>query len=450
MLKYAVFVCLFVKINGLTPNCVKENQFKSYDFSVEGCSQTFGEKCRIPEAGSLKSLGGISLVKIGITDIVPTCAFHDLVGLKHIHGVNSDIKVLADSAFTDLAELTSINLAFNSISEVRQVVFRNVSAEILDFSWNKLLFIDSHAFSQIRGLKYLNVSHNFLQTLNIKFLPKSIVSVNASHNLLTRFAVNSYNYDNLTILDWSSNLLKNIAISFSYPAELIDLTDNHLSTIDFLEIDSIDIFKIAQNHFETFPKYVEYVNAKYIDIHPNPWKCHELRRLWATLTSLNTQVVAKVSANVSQAECVTNEGHFLTYKRDFLLCTDDHECPSNMVCKAKKCWDPCQYSLCHPSSNCKIANHRMDCTCKEGFLRNPMELSGECRKVDCFTNSHCQSDEQCSDQKCYIVSNYPAKAPSLDYDAESMPTDDEKEPWWYDDIPKKKPNRSQRRFRSSS
>lgn len=448
MLRYAVFVCLLLKIYGFTSNCVKENQFKSYEFPVEGCSQTFGEKCRVPEAGSLKSLGGISLVKIGITDIVPTCAFHNLVGLKHIHGVNSDIKVLADSAFTDLAELTSINLAFNSIREVRQVVFRNVSAEIIDFSWNKLLFIDSQTFSQINGLKYLNVSHNFLQTLSIKFLPKSILSVNASHNLLTRFAAYSHNYDNLTILDWSSNLLESIAISFSYPAELIDLTDNHLRTLDFLEIDSIEIFKIAQNHFEIFPKYVEYVNAKYIDIHPNPWKCHELRRLWATLTSLNTQVIAKVSADGSQAECVTNDGHFLTSKRDFLLCTDDDECPGNMVCKAKKCWDPCQYSLCHPSSNCKTVNHRMDCTCIAGFLRNPMELSGECRKVDCFVNSHCKSNAKCYDQKCFVVSYYPAKPPRFDEKAESMPTDDEEEPWWYDDIPKKKP--SQQRIRSSS
>lgn len=448
MLKYvAIFVYLLVKINGFTPNCVRENQFKSYKFPVEGCSENFSEKCRVPDAGSLKSLGSISLAKIGITDIVPTCAFHNLTGLKHIQGVNSDIKVLADSAFTDLVDLTSVNLAFNSIREIRKDVFRNVNAEIVDFSWNKLMFIDSQALSQIRGLKYLNVSHNFLQTFSIKFLPKSIQNVNASHNLLTRFAVYSFNYKNLTVLDWSSNLLENIAISFTYPAEIIDLSDNRLSTLDFLEIDSIETFRIAQNQFETVPKYVEYVNAQYIDIHPNPWKCHELRRFWATLTSLNTKVITKVTAKGSQAECVTNEGHFLTTKRDFLLCTDDHQCPTNMVCKAKKCWDPCQFSLCHPSNNCKTVNHKTDCTCQKRFLRNPMELIGECKKVDCFISSDCQNGGECFDQKCFVVSHNPAKHPSFNEQAESRPIDDE-EPWWYDDIPKKKPD--QQGIRSSS
>ncbi|XP_066247407.1 carboxypeptidase N subunit 2-like [Euwallacea similis] len=442
MLSYQVFICsiIFTLTSSFTPNCVRDNQFRFYTFPIKGCSNLFIEKCRDHPSGYLQALGTSSLVKIGATDVIPTCAFHRVRGLRYIFGVNSGIKVLANGAFIDLSQMESVNLAFNSIAEIRKGVFTNVSVLSMDFSWNKILFVDPEAFASVHGLKQLNLSRNSLFTLPVSFFPRTLVHLNVSHNLLSRIVVNSRSFNNITDLDFSNNLIDKIALLFSYPVKLVDLENNKLRDFDYIELTSVELFKIGRNRIEQMPQYLENLNANFIDINENPWQCDQLNLLFEQLNSLGTRLIRK---NTSTADCFSLNGTIL-YQRS-IDCTEDYDCPGYMSCRARKCWEFCEHSMCHRTSNCEAKNHKFTCRCPEKLLADPMDVSGECQNVECFMNEQCGANLICKDRKCmedilFSTAKRLGGQETVDFLGEDALNVEPELPWWYDTIPKQEPS----------
>ncbi|KAF7278862.1 hypothetical protein GWI33_007871 [Rhynchophorus ferrugineus] len=411
------------------PNCVKENQHKYYAFSVEACSLYFRELCIPVSSGRFETIGHPTIVKIGVNTILPTCAFYNIDSLEYIYGVKSEIKVLAKGAFINLPSLRSIDLSNNKITEVHDKIFQNVFVEKLNLSWNSILFIDPDAFKEVHNLKELDISWNSLVTVPINQLSTSISSLNLAHNQLTRIAINSRGFKNLTNVDLSHNKIERIAISFDYQIDIFDLTNNELSDIDYAEISSVSTFRIGSNRFRTVPIYLEDINAKYLNIYPNPWNCEALNKLWFYMRSLNYDIETMEKLVVCNENNVT--GMFLRENLQFLSCNNNGECPIHHVCKSGQCLDPCQF-FCHETSVCEFNNREFRCTCPEGTKTNPMDLTGSCNKVECYVSMDCTMSKECIENSCMIV-----KSTGLTF----YPTD-ESDPfmyppklWWLEEIP---------------
>ncbi|KAF7268951.1 hypothetical protein GWI33_017980 [Rhynchophorus ferrugineus] len=418
-----------------TPNCVPNNQYKFYKFPVEVCADILSDFCLHVWNGNFKVISSPRVVKIQETIIIPTCAFYKVDTLEHIYGVNSQIRVLATGAFINLPNLKSIRLAYNGISEVRQYVFNNVSTETLDLSWNNMLYIDPKAFEGIRNLKELDLSKNLLLTVPINQLSKSIVTLSLSYNKLKRIALNSINFNNLTKVDLSKNRIKNIAINFLYPLDTLDLTDNNLYDLDYVDINSVKIFRIGSNQFSRVPKYVENINADKINIYPNPWFCDQLSKLWSTMTALNYNLEVTKAESNTVTICKNSTRELLSSKQG--MCTRHSDCPVKGICKAGHCLSPCT-KLCHETSNCTLDRGRFKCACPEGTKNHPLDITGACKRVECYINLHCKSDQICVNNKCKVLKDvtYP---PGINYPGYNFDDYDGK-PWWFEAIPQLKPN----------
>ncbi|CAG9759885.1 unnamed protein product [Ceutorhynchus assimilis] len=470
MFIYIMLLLFVANINCFTPNCEPKNQFKFYRFPISGCSEIFQQKCKSDPSGYFKALGRVSVVKIGETDILPTCAFYKAPALRNIYGVNSKIQVLAPGCFVDLSNLESIRLAFNYIVQIGKDVFKNVTVELLDLSWNKLVFIDTDALAEVQNLKYLNLSKNSLLTMAFNNLPTTLVDVNLANNLLNRVAINNGKFLNLSKIDLSNNLIENAAILIAYPIEEMDFTGNRLSNFDYIEVASVVKFKMGKNNFENMPRYLENLNAKEIDLYPNPWSCQELFTLWEYLIIFDTRLAPQDKGKNPPAECSAVSGNILTAKKPRSTpCEDDHQCPDFMVCKSKKCWDPCDSSLCHESNGCEAKNHQFLCTCPKNLLSDPLDVLGKCQNVECFRHADCSNELSCIDKKCipFNAALSPERPPpstsrpppstrftrrptttttrpppyhqNTDFNKTPPPLVSDV-PWWFDDIPKYVPS----------
>ncbi|KAF7284623.1 hypothetical protein GWI33_021815 [Rhynchophorus ferrugineus] len=439
MLKYVLFI-LYVSVSDVRcflPNCIRENQYKFYSFPVEGCSDYLKDLCTPVESGRFEVIGQPKIVKIKMTSVLPTCAFYGIDSLQHIYGVKSNIKVLAKGSFVNLPNLKSIILSYNQITEIRELIFKNVSTEKLDLSWNNIFSVDPDAFKEVHNLKELDLSRNSLLTVPVNHLSRSISTLNLAYNQLTRIAINSLKFTNLTSVDLSNNKIENIAISFFYPIEMFDLTNNQLYDIDYVEITSVNRFRIGLNNFRRTPQYLENINANNIGIYPNPWSCEALPDLWRSITSLKYNIETTGTASDTMEIC-TNITTVSVQRGGPKSCTSDHQCPTSKTCKVGQCLDPCSY-FCHRSSVCKTKNHQFTCTCPKGTKSDPMDLTGSCKKVECYVGSHCSRDKVCIQNRCAkIAATSTTPRPSTTTET-NIPESEDIKPWWFEDIPSESP-----------
>ncbi|KAJ8941851.1 hypothetical protein NQ314_010266 [Rhamnusium bicolor] len=88
-----------------------------------------------------------------------------------------------------------------------------------------------------------------------------------------------------------------------------------------------------------------------------------------------------------------------SYVKEFQKCSDEKDCPSNMICRTFQCVDPCNVnaaSFCQLSSICKTENHQLTCACPNNFKRNPLDLYSRCYNVECFTDDDCKEFIKCN------------------------------------------------------
>lgn len=389
------FSVLIVIVNSGAPDCGIRNQFRGYCFSFEYCTNF---KCVKEKCGHFPRTS--VLLKILEARIIPQCAVTSSTTLKCIAGINSNIQVLTSGSFANLPNLESILLPFNRIRELHHGIFYNVNVTLLDLSWNKILYISEGAFNGITGLKHLNLSRNELTTVPVENLPRNIVRINLSHNFLERIALNGAKRPDLISIDLSHNNLKNVALSFDNTLEQLDLTNNDLKDIDFYDINDCENLKIPSNLFTYVPQFLEYSTIQRVAIHPNPWNCEELNRLWVHLQ--NNNVEEEKPNDDSQPLCSMNSSVVSARLKGMNLeCDNDNHCATNLLCRAHKCLDPCD-NVCDSSNICNVENHEIECLCPGIQKKNPQEVFSPCYDVQCFTDDDCMDGNICNYNKTCI------------------------------------------------
>ncbi|KAJ8923762.1 hypothetical protein NQ315_010343 [Exocentrus adspersus] len=373
------------------PDCGVRNQFRGYCFSFDYCTSY---SCASEKCGNFPRRSVI--LKIQQTRIIAQCAITNSSTLKHVTGINSNIHVLASGSFAYLPNLESILLPYNRIRELHHGIFYNVNVPLLDLSWNKIIYISEGAFNGITGLKYLNLSKNELSTIPVENLPRSIVKINLSYNFLERLAINGAKRPDLTSINLSHNSLKKLALSFDNTLEELDLTKNELNNIDFYDVNECENLKIPSNLFTRVPEFLQYSRIKRVALHPNPWKCDELKKLW---THLQNNDVEEERANVTETQplcAINNEVSARIQNADNNFeCDDDNHCNNYELCRARRCWNPCTSGICEITNVCYVENHEIECFCPNHEKKNPQELFSPCYDVDCFVDEDCNPGGIC-------------------------------------------------------
>lgn len=394
---------LSVTVNSNPPECGTRNQFRQYCFSFEYCTKF---TCQTEKCGRFPR--NSVLLKIHEMNIIPQCAITNSTTLKCISGINSNIQVLTSGSFAHLPNLESILLPFNQIRELHQGIFYNVNVDVLDLSWNKIVYISEGAFNGVTGLKHLNLSKNELMTLPVENLPISIVKLNLSYNFLEWIALNGAKRPDLTSVDLSYNNLGNVALSFDNTLNELDLTHNQLRDIDFYDVNDCKNLKIPSNLFSSVPKFLKYSRIQRVAIHPNPWQCDELKELWGHLQSNNIEEEQFSDQPLCSINLVTFTSNLANLD---LECENDNHCAKNELCRAHKCWDPCNIA-CEGTNICGVENHRIDCRCPGITKKDPHKVFSPCFNVECFRDSDCDSGNICSSNKTcmpfYISESVPS------------------------------------------
>ncbi|KAK7075251.1 hypothetical protein SK128_022665 [Halocaridina rubra] len=78
-------------------------------------------------------------------------------------------------------------------------------------------------------------------------------------------------------------------------------------------------------------------------------------------------------------------------------CRSDSECPVLQACINRDCDDPCEYADCGINAECRVINHRAHCYCPEKFLGDPYI---HCERPECTDDPECPSWFSCIDQQC--------------------------------------------------
>ncbi|XP_018571415.1 leucine-rich repeat-containing protein 15-like isoform X1 [Anoplophora glabripennis] len=425
---------LTIIVNSGAPDCGTRNQFRQYCFSFEYCTNF---TCQSENCGRFPR--NSVLLRIQQMRIIPQCAVTHSTTLKRISGISSGIQVLTSGSFAYLPNLESIILSFNQIRELHHGIFYNISVSLLDLSWNKITYISEGAFNGITGLTHLNLSRNELTTIPVEYLPRTVVKLNLSYNFLEWIALNGAKRPDLTSVDLSYNNLENVALSFDNTLEEIDLTHNNLKDIDFYDVNDCENLRIPSNSFSDIPRFLKYSKIRRVAIHPNPWKCDELKQLWEHLQ--NNNIEEEQFIDDSQPVCSINSTTISSLSRSVdLECENDNHCAKNQLCRAHKCWDPCN-SACDSTNICNVENHGIVCLCTGLKRKNPHEVFSPCYDVECFTDNDCVSGNTCSFNKTCVpfhisgvepigvISSFGSNINRLD-----------NVPWWYEDIPKLAPS----------
>lgn len=146
---------------------------------------------------------------LGDVDLIEWFNKH-ITTLEEFHFSNMSVKS-SHLNFSNLENLTILDLSFNSIVEIRVYNFRrNIKLKSLDLSHNIISFIERQSLSHLGNLVSLDLSYNFLKTLEG-----------------TDVSINRYPF--LTSLNIINNLLNSVSIDGSKVIRSLDLSYNKLS-----------------------------------------------------------------------------------------------------------------------------------------------------------------------------------------------------------------------------
>ncbi|KAK9888759.1 hypothetical protein WA026_000984 [Henosepilachna vigintioctopunctata] len=170
--------------------------------------------------------------------------FHNLSKLEILDIYGNKLTHVHPNAFENNHNLIELNLGDNNLENILPAFLQKIPKLMkLDVSYNKLVdFVPGNLNYQIR-LKYLNISHNFLVKM-----PQNI-----SKMKYLKYLDMSYNRIKFLTTGIFSNLkeLVDLRLSNNYIKELKEDTFTNLQKVKFLHLDHNDIDTIETNSFQS-------------------------------------------------------------------------------------------------------------------------------------------------------------------------------------------------------
>ena len=186
-------------------------------------------------------------------------------GLVKLELQSNELKSLPEELCRELTSLKELNIAENSLNEIPYEVLRSNTLEILNLSRNCIKSINETQLRSSVPLRRFDISRNKLTQFPPSFgrsFP-ALVSLNISHNQISKLPTNPLDLRQLKSLDLSNNRLDRIPPQFldqCFMLEVLDLTHNcllELPTQAVLTYNRLSHVKLSHNQLkERAPWYV--------------------------------------------------------------------------------------------------------------------------------------------------------------------------------------------------
>ncbi|PNF25788.1 hypothetical protein B7P43_G12126 [Cryptotermes secundus] len=98
-------------------------------------------------------------------------------------------------------------------------------------------------------------------------------------------------------------------------------------------------------------------------------------------------------------------GHICLHNMCIYGCHSEDDCSASESCRDNRCVNPCSDSPCGPNAVCTVSNQRASCSCRSGFVPNPIAKVA-CVRVPgqpCTENRECPTGSTCLDDACRPV-----------------------------------------------
>lgn len=226
---------------------------------------------------------------------------------------------------TDCQHLTFMNFSRNNLNDCKFLKIRK-NLEILDFSFNKLVFI---SFTNTPNLIELYLSHNLISNIPQTTSLKRLTKLDLSSNKIA--TIDSITFENLIKLKWL-NLKNNALLSITvgtfkslHNLEYLNIAYNGITNINakaLLPLENLIELHIDGNYIEEIESINVFEHLKWfrlIYLNDNAWKCSALKSM---IDYFNGRKV-KIDSNAltSNNNCKNDTNNTLA-KQESVLVTD--------------------------------------------------------------------------------------------------------------------------------
>lgn len=308
------------------------------------------ENCRFNEInptllGNLKDSIIFNISNVQLKNI-DADIFRNITELKELYLSNNQLIEIPRFQFANENPLKRIDLSNNHIKRMDPLAFADAkNLEALDLSFNALTVLHAEMFESLPRIVYFNASNNRIIEMDFHILPKSLIAMDLSFNLLTAFEPCNHLVD-LVILDLSYNLITNINVdsfayltklehlnlrqtnlshidlgTFSYQQRLIslDLSENNLKALDFKLffpiMHDLKTLHIADNQLTELKDFRNslFPQLTLLDINNNNFNCSYLESFmeavdWANLRLSIESLANPFESNIKGIKCKANDG----------------------------------------------------------------------------------------------------------------------------------------------
>ncbi|KOC63228.1 Leucine-rich repeat neuronal protein 2 [Habropoda laboriosa] len=208
-----------------------------------------------------------------------TTIFIDLNNLEDLNLSKNVLRTFDDSLLEVLPTLLTLNLSYNHIDSVEHrmnktttqistldLSHNNISnlpkgfseslskLQYLDLSFNKILSLENCNLTYLSSLKEIYINNNFLTTLNIQMLSKSLSELYFGYNQITEIP---YDLSHIKVLNIEYNKISEIHENLTTNnLQRLNVSGNMLSTFPSILFENLEILDISDNNFTHIPKAI--------------------------------------------------------------------------------------------------------------------------------------------------------------------------------------------------
>lgn len=169
-------------------------------------------------------------------------SFNGITFLEHLSLQDNRLTALSPNIFATLPRLKEINLSQNNLEEIDRDLFsENTNLLYINLRENNIKYIHHNAFNDLE-LKFLDLTRNQLKTL---FVP-SVENLYAANNSIRSLEINGP-YSGIDSLELQNNQIEDILLVPSIIND-INLSNNKISSLDFLDNANVTSLDISANH----------------------------------------------------------------------------------------------------------------------------------------------------------------------------------------------------------
>ncbi|CAH0553895.1 unnamed protein product [Brassicogethes aeneus] len=262
---------------------------------------------QIIKKGVFNSLGHLKILsfKFNKVETIEEDAFSGLEQLTHLNLKNNLIYHLNENIFYPLKKLYILSISNNFINSANQSYFR--------FTSIKEFYVDHNKINQLQNLMFNNVSVNILDISynNVSviepeaFLNQSnLYDLSLNNNKLDKLSSSLHYLVSLKKLDLSYNNLQIISTGFFdhfNNLESLNLTHNNIISVRELNVLNVIYLGLAYNKLKDFDyKALKYFpKLRTISLDGNKWECKILLKIVLDLTSQSIVVEKGHQRNLS-------------------------------------------------------------------------------------------------------------------------------------------------------